>query len=452
MLGLNSTESVVPPSYSQSMTDGAIGDAIAMIRAGFDALFTSTLSSLSSSELTAVMVELEVERRRGDSFDQHLIAEAAERGTAGEYARTSTVDLLMELLRVSPREAKARVARARDMGPRRELTGQPLEPSFVLVSGAQRSGAISAEHASVITNAVDRIPVHLAMDFTDVVERALVETALHVDPRELAKAGERLLARIDQDGNEPREAEQQRREWGIAMKPDGTGVPYGRFTAGLCAVWNPIIDALSAPLPSEEGERDDRTAGQRRHDGLLEAGLRLLRSGTLPDSGGVPVTILVHIDADQLREQTGVAETGHGDLLPVAELLRLAAEAQIIPVVTNDAGGVLSYGQRRRLASCGQRLALADRDGGCSFPGCTRPPAWCEAHHVIAWNVGGPTDLDNLCLVCAFHHREFERRGWAVRIRDGVPEWIPPPWLDPRQRPRRNRARPVLAFASSGYD
>lgn len=100
-----------------------------------------------------------------------------------------------------------------------------------------------------------------------------------------------------------------------------------------------LIDALSAPLPAQQddhgqqGQRDDRSAGQRRHDRLLEAGLRLLRSDTLPDRGGVPVTVLAHLDADQLGEQTGLAETAHGDLITVAELLHLAAEAQTIPVV-----------------------------------------------------------------------------------------------------------------------
>ncbi|HET6877962.1 MAG TPA: HNH endonuclease signature motif containing protein, partial [Jatrophihabitans sp.] len=108
--------------------------------------------------------------------------------------------------------------------------------------------------------------------------------------------------------------------------------------------------------------------------------------------------------------------------------------------VTNDTGAVLALGRTRRLATHKQRLALAARDGGCSFPGCTRPAAWCEAHHVIPWRLGGRTDLANLCLVCRFHHREFERRGWRVAVRDGHPEWIAPPWLDPDQQPRRNTA------------
>jgi hypothetical protein len=215
--------------------------------------------------------------------------------------------------------------------------------------------------------------------------------------------------------------------------------PYGRLTPEAAAVWNPILDALSAPQPhDDDGEPDQRSAGQRRHDGLLEAGLRLLRSATLPDSGGAPVTVLVHVREDQLRQRTGTATTAHGDLIDMSAVHRLAGEAELVSVVRGASGGVLSYWQRRRLASPGQRQLLAARDRGCSFPGCARPPAWCQAHHVVPWRHGGPTDLDNLCLVCPFHHREFERRGWAVRMHDGVPEWIPPAWLDPDQRPRRN--------------
>ncbi|HEY7008412.1 MAG TPA: hypothetical protein VH395_05705, partial [Jatrophihabitantaceae bacterium] len=60
------------------------------------------------------------------------------------------------------------------------------------------------------------------------------------------------------------------------------------------------------------------------------------------------------------------------------------------------------------------------------------------------WHQGGSTELDNLCLLCSFHHREFERRGWTVRMHDGVPEWIAPAWLDPDRRPRRNSAHHVL--------
>ncbi|MGE3289396.1 MAG: HNH endonuclease signature motif containing protein, partial [Pseudonocardia sp.] len=67
------------------------------------------------------------------------------------------------------------------------------------------------------------------------------------------------------------------------------------------------------------------------------------------------------------------------------------------------------------------------------------PPSWCETHHLIPWEHGGPTSIDNLALVCRACHRLIHHAGWDVRLRDGRPEFLPPPWLDPTRRPR---ARP----------
>ncbi len=69
---------------------------------------------------------------------------------------------------------------------------------------------------------------------------------------------------------------------------------------------------------------------------------------------------------------------------------------------------------------------------------CDRPPEWTQAHHVVHWVDGGATDLENMTLLCGFHHREFERCGWAVTMIDGIPNWIPPPWIDPDRTLRRN--------------
>ena len=84
------------------------------------------------------------------------------------------------------------------------------------------------------------------------------------------------------------------------------------------------------------------------------------------------------------------------------------------------------------------------------FPGCSRPASWCQVHHVLARVDCGLTDIDNLVLVCGWHHREFDGRGWAVRITDGVPEWLPPPWLDPDQKPIRNTAHHLPEFDFTG--
>ena len=124
--------------------------------------------------------------------------------------------------------------------------------------------------------------------------------------------------------------------------------------------------------------------------------------------------------------------TGTGGHVSRTAALRLADQCELFTTVFDRAGAVLCAGRTRRLASPAQRRILAARDGGCCFPGCTRPPSWCEAHHVIPWLLGGATDIDNLVLICGFHHREFDRAGWTVRMADGVPQWLPPGLARPR--------------------
>ena len=74
---------------------------------------------------------------------------------------------------------------------------------------------------------------------------------------------------------------------------------------------------------------------------------------------------------------------------------------------------VLALGRSRRLVSRGQRRALMIRDGMCQFPGCHQL-RHLDAHHVVAWARGGPTDLDNLVLLCRFHHTAVHEGGMTI--------------------------------------
>jgi hypothetical protein len=143
---------------------------------------------------------------------------------------------------------------------------------------------------------------------------------------------------------------------------------------------------------------------------------------------------------DQLTSGLGTTTNAYGDLLPVSELAKLAVEAEIIPVVFDDLGGVVAYGRGRRLAPPSLRRALAARDKGCVLPGCSRPPSQTEAHHVVDWAKLGETNLDEMVLLCDYDHDTFEARGWTIEMINGVPWCTPPPWLDPEQRPRHNTA------------
>lgn len=120
-------------------------------------------------------------------------------------------------------------------------------------------------------------------------------------------------------------------------------------------------------------------------------------------------------------------------------MLKLAGEADIIPTVLTRCDALLDLGRTRRVASPQQTYGLIARDTGCSFPGCAASPEWCERHHLIPWAEGGPTSVDNLTLLCRYHHHNFASRGWTCQMNpDRLPTWIPPAWIDPDRRPLMN--------------
>jgi hypothetical protein len=419
--------------------DTAAARTVGLLSTAIDALAALDLTTLSRDELVGLTRAVETQRRRLPVVDHRLVAELDSRGVAFGLGCVSTAALLRAALRLAPTDAKARVSAAADLGPRRAVSGEALPPLFARVAAAQAEGAISARHATVIVDAIDELPAQAQAEHAAAIEERLVADARVFDPAQLCRLARRIVAIVDPDGTLADDRHHERRRGAtLSHNGDGSGELRAHLTPSALAVWDAVLDPLAAPQPNDETGRDSRTSAQRLHDALLDAGQRLLRSGELPACGGIPATVIVTMTLDELEARSGFATTSHGGLLSVPDALALAAEAEVIPVVLRDSGGVLSHGRARRTASAAQRLALVARDGGCSFPGCDRPPEWTQAHHVVHWADGGATDLENLTLLCGFHHREFDRCGWAVTMIDGIPNWIPPPWIDSDRTPRRN--------------
>ncbi|WP_255175845.1 DUF222 domain-containing protein [Rhodococcus sp. 06-1474-1B] len=116
----------------------------------------------------------------------------------------------------------------------------------------------------------------------------------------------------------------------------------------------------------------------------------------------------------------------------LAELV--TCDADLTPVIVDHHGVPLALGRTTRLASDDQRIALTIRDTCCVM--CGRPAQWCQAHHIRFWEHGGPTDIDNLALVCGECHRLVHHGDWQLLMGDdGHPYAIPPESVDPRQEP-----------------
>ncbi len=421
-----------------AVTEPGVGRAVQLLDDGVALLSGAEMVRLTEDELLEVLRRVEAHRRRLATVDHALIGELETRRTAERLGARSTAGLLRDVLRVSPHEAAGRVKAAGRLGVHETITGEVLPAEFPAVAAAQLEGAISADHARVVTEAIVGLPVAVRLEHGESVEQRLVEEAAHFDPDNLNKLARRIADHLDPDGTLSSDDDQSRRRHAtLTGNRDGSGDLHAHLTPETLAKLHAVLLPLATPRPTGDA-RDERTPGQRLHDALSEVAGRLLASGTLPASGGTPATVLLTMTLDQLESRTGLVSTGHGGQLSVNQALRLAGEAEIIPVVV-DKTGILAYGRSRRIASPAQRRALTARDGGCVMPGCDHPPDWCEVHHLVRWEHGGSTDLDQLVLLCGYHHHTHQHHGWNIVIRDGRAWAIPPPWIDPHQTPIRNR-------------
>jgi hypothetical protein len=211
-----------------------------------------------------------------------------------------------------------------------------------------------------------------------------------------------------------------------------------------------LLSSLSVPTPEKDGVKDTRTPALRRADGFCELLRRYERAGLGPIEGGVKPHITVTASAKDMTDFKALK-----DLLPSTQEFgfawmdwvgpisidtarMLACDCTVTRILLDENGVLLDCGKEARTATVPQRRALAVRDGGCAFPGCGTPPGWCDAHHIVHWNDGGPTDLDNLILLCGHHHRTLHHTQWRVEIGpDRKSVFYPPMSIDPYQHPDR---------------
>ncbi len=131
--------------------------------------------------------------------------------------------------------------------------------------------------------------------------------------------------------------------------------------------------------------------------------------------------VIVHLDAS-----TGAARLEGGPEIPTSTAERLACDARVQVLLNDRTDNRMYLGRKRRLASPAQIAALTVRDGGrCQFPGCTHS-RHLHAHHVVPRWFGGLTDIDNLILICGYHHRLIHDHGYRIRRLSGRWEFLRP--------------------------
>lgn len=164
----------------------------------------------------------------------------------------------------------------------------------------------------------------------------------------------------------------------------------------------------------------ERTARQRGADMLGEMARRLLAAGDIPDTAGRAATVLVTIPEATLRGRLddGPATLRFTGPIPVSTARRMACDAGIVPVVLDGSSVPVDIGRVSRDPTVAQRRCLLVRDGArCRM--CDRQDRLLIAHHCIHWADGGPTDLDNLILVCWDCHQLLHEGRWTARWHAG---------------------------------
>ncbi|HET7465234.1 MAG TPA: DUF222 domain-containing protein, partial [Candidatus Dormibacteraeota bacterium] len=131
------------------------------------------------------------------------------------------------------------------------------------------------------------------------------------------------------------------------------------------------------------------------------------------------------------------ADLQYGPPVSVETLRQLACDCSITRVLLDSESQVIELGRARRLPSAPMRRGLEARDKGCKWPGCDRPSKWCASHHLDHWTRDeGPTDIDNMVLLCHRHHALVHTGGWRLAwSEDGKLITIPAPVRFERWRP-----------------
>ena len=421
------------------------GDAprrLASLRSEVGELTQTLWAARDRLELIDVVSEVEALKSALDALQLEVVRELEQTGAVKPLGCASTQDFVTSVAGGHHGQGKAVVRLA-------ERTGEPI---FVPLAQALADGWLSTAKAVVIERAVDGLPGDAALRRRGL--STLLEEAKRLNATELRKVGRHLVRVVDPDGADRADERALEREERAAhlhrhlsITPDHAGGAWirGRCSAEDAAMLRSTLMPLAAPRPARVGAcdpaactlpgcshdgRDPRDHGARMLDSLVEACRRLQTADLLPDQHGAAPRVSLVMDLDELRAQLGTASAETGEELSAATVRRLCCDADVIPAVFGSAGELLDVGRLQRLVTAALWMALVIRDRHCRFPGCTRPPLMCHAHHLQHWVDGGPTCLDNLVLLCGHHHRLVHAGPWqVVQISPGRFTFTPPPGI-----------------------
>ena len=386
-----------------------------------------------------------------------------EASLAKREGQRDAVDLLAHELRISTREAKRRTGLGLRLRSRLSLQGEELPARWAHVAAALEAGAIGVDAARVIVDALAAVARRADAAELQVAEAALVESAGTMSADLVRVQAEVWQAALDPDGAKPAE-DAAHANRGARMGREGAD----GITVTILKTEHEVSALLRAALNSgrrgvqwvrqpaddceddtdwHEAADDRRSRAQFDHDTLIDiirAGIRASDDEAASPASS-PAEVIVVVKAADLESGRGCGwADGIAGRISIPTVRRLQCSGSTRLAVTGGDGEVLHLSHAKRLFTRAQRRALAIRDGGCAWPGCSAPVAWTEAHH-IAWVArdDGTTDVENGVLLCSFHHHRIHSSDeWEIRVHGGAPYLVPKRWRGaplPRHRMQRHR-------------
>ncbi len=372
-----------------------------------------------------------------------VTAEALSRGEVRDSHAANTVAWLREHAPSLRQGGAKAVADCAELIARQRTRPDPAEPAQ-LICQALLSGTLTPPVAVTVVSEMDRMATRLRPETHATVAAGLIDLGAEWGSAQVRRLRPRVLADYGQPGELQADQDTLARFVSLTtpMVVDGLTTYQLTLDPVSAATVEAAIGPLAAPAPNDEtGERDLRPHGRRRAEALVEVCRRASAAGDqLP--GASKTALFVTVDYQTLRTSLAAAVAGDADdradvpgagsvvgtpaagvLLAPETVRRLACDAELIPTVLGSRGEPLELGASVRLFTKGQVRALWLRDGGCSFPGCTIPAHWSDAHHLIHWADDGPTDLGNAALLCQRHH--------TIVHRDRLHASVDPPISDP---------------------
>ncbi|MEI6621696.1 MAG: DUF222 domain-containing protein [Actinomycetes bacterium] len=444
------------------MYDSQLNDSQATWTRAVDSI--ATLASLvdhvvansDGATATAWLADLQLASRRLDAARLRLVGLVDRSGVWSERGYLSPASYLRHELRVDHTAART------DLRASQELARLPH------LAAALAAGLVSRAAVDRIISVGTRNPTresllpHFEEVFTDIAAtqpfallvRALTQWAEQVDPQSIIDGEDRAHSRrylnLTRYGD----------GWlvdGFLTIEQGTAV-----AAALNATIAKTRRGAESKTDNAGRPNDDfsqltdlpQAPGQARADALADLAMLACSAADLPDCGGIRPTVIVTVPLDRLQadctepvlpQRRTAASHGTPGCSPLPDRLperafedcsafvsvsngpgttlvsartaqRLACDCTIHRLVLNPDGMPLDVGRATRVIGKHLRIALNQRDKGCVYPGCERPPGWTEAHHLVPWSDGGSTSIENLALLCSRHHHMIHESSHTITM------------------------------------